>query len=904
MGLATGTKLGPYEIQSPLGAGGMGEVYRARDTRLGRDVAVKVLPERLGSSPDFRQRFEREARAISSLQHPHICVLHDIGRDEAAGEFLVMEFLEGETVAERLKRGKLPLQELLKIGMEMADALDKAHRKGVVHRDLKPGNIMLTQSGSKLMDFGLAKPAALGAAGGAGTAPLLSAAVTAEGASPASPITSAGVIVGTIQYMSPEQIEGKEADARSDIFAFGATLYEMATGVHAFPGRSQLSVASAILEKDPEPISKTQPLVPPALDRVVAQCLTKNPDDRFQSAHDVGLELNWISVEADSSRQELNGDVKSPLQPWRRALPWVLAVVLLTTTLLIALAYLRLRSLPAEAVRSSILPPANSVFDPAGGPAVISPDGRQLAFVARAPGGQDVLWVRPLDAIGAQLLASTDGASSPFWSPDSRFLGFFAGGNLKKIATSGGPAETLARVDLSRGGSWNRDGVIVFAPGNTGTLYRVSGSGGPAVPVTKLDSSLGETGHNWPQFLPDGRHFLFFVLSSTPEGPGTYIGSLDGGTPKIVLRGNTDALYAAPGYLLFVREQTLMAQAFDARRLELKGEPQPVAESVGVDQSHWIGDFSVSQTGALVYHPSSWQRTGGELLLFDRAGKPIRSLSEGSNFMPVFSPEGRRIALMNRDLENGKRLIWVYDLERNAKTRLTFTGPLDVLPTWSSDGSAVIFASNRKGDFGIYAKSADGSGTTHPLIENGATNVSPSASSDGRYLAYESRPPGAASFGIWILPLLGDRTPFTFVQNAFNEGFPQFAPNGKWLAYNSDESGRHEVYIVPFPSGNGKRLVSIEGGRQPRWRKDGRELYYLSPGNEIMAVEITEHGATLEIGKPRVLFQAHPVTIPGFVYDISRDGKEFVVSSVSQDPQANAAPATLVENWPALLKKQ
>lgn len=519
MPLLSGTKLGPYEIVSPLGAGGMGEVYRARDTRLGRDVAVKVLPERFISSPDFRQRFEREARAISSLQHPHICVLYDVGHDDGAGEYLVMEFLEGESLAERLKRGKLPLAELLKIGMQIVDALDKAHRRGVVHRDLKPANIMLTKSGAKLMDFGLAKPAGgtstLGSAAQAGApvapAPLLSAAVTATGGGgPISPITQAGTVVGTIHYMSPEQIEGKEADARSDIFALGATLYEMATGVRAFEGKSQFTVASAILEKDLEPVSKVRPMAPATLDLLVAQCLAKNPEERFQCAADAGVALKWISPVAPVSPPAGESPVGTPAL--QRALPWTFAAAGVLAAIILGGLWLRLLTAPSSSVHAYILPPEKATFDPYAR-AAISPDGRRIAFGATESGGRPRLWVQPLNSGTAHPLTGTEGATFPFWSPDSRYLGYFADGKLNKIDASGGPPQTICDAPTGRGGTWSQNGTIVFATGQAGPLMQVDATGGTPVAATVAEPGAGTVVHRLPWFLPDGRHFLYFSMS-------------------------------------------------------------------------------------------------------------------------------------------------------------------------------------------------------------------------------------------------------------------------------------------------------------------------------------------------------------------------------------------------------
>ena len=661
MALTSGSKLGPYEIKEKLGAGGMGEVYRARDTRLGRDVAIKVLPERFISSPDFRQRFEREARAISSLQHPHICVLYDVGHDDAAGEYLVMEFLEGESVAERLKRGKLPLADLLKIGMQVAGALEKAHRQGVVHRDLKPANIMLTKSGAKLMDFGLAKPlggtATPGGAAQAGVpvppAPLLSAAVTATGgASSGSPITQAGTMVGTIHYMSPEQIEGKEADARSDIFALGATLYEMATGARAFEGKSQLSVASAILEKDPEPISKVQPLAPAALDRLVAQCLAKNPDERLQSAHDVGVGLKWISeapVAAVSDRRGV--DQRTTLQ---RALPWALAAAGVLAAIILGGLWLRLLLAPSSSVHSYILPPDKATFNPYG-TAAISPDGRRIAFGATGSAGRPMLWVQPLNSGTAQPLAGTEGATYPFWSADSRYLGYFAGGKLNKIDANGGPPQALCDAPTGRGGAWSQDGVILFASDQAGGLMRVDAAGGTPVEVTEPGARM--TLYHWVWFLPDGKHFLYSSFSVSGADRGIYAGALGSKEQVLVLHIDSKGIYAPPGYLLFVRDGTLMAQRFNTSKLAVEGDAVPVAGHVGVSR------FSVSGSGVLLFQEGGIG-TASQLIWFDRTGKQGElALPETERYSdPMLSPDGSKLAVTIADSPAtsniGTALIW------------------------------------------------------------------------------------------------------------------------------------------------------------------------------------------------------------------------------------------------------
>ena len=895
MTLASGTKMGPYEILSPLGAGGMGEVYRARDMRLGRDVAIKVLPERFISSPDFRQRFEREARAISSLQHPHICVLYDVGHDDAAGEYLVMEFLEGESVAERLKGGKLPLADLLRIGMQVAAALDKAHRQGVVHRDLKPANIMLTKSGAKLMDFGLAKPAASSVAGGAGSAPLLSVAVTATGgAGPRSPITQAGTMVGTIQYMSPEQIEGKEADARSDIFALGATLYEMATGVRAFEGKSQLSVASAILDKDPEPISKVQRLAPAALDRLVAQCLAKNPDERFQCAADVALELKWIS-------QAPRARVSPPAEELRVGTPalqkaaWGVAAAGVLAAIILGSLWLRLLLAPSSSVHSYILPPDKATFNPYA-PAAISPDGRRIAFGATGSEGRPMLWVQPLNSGTAQPLAGTEGATYPFWSADSRYLGFFAGGKLNKIDASGGPPLALCDAPTGRGGAWNQEGIIVFASDQAGGLMRVDAAGGTPVEVTEPGARM--TLYHWAWFLPDGKHFLYSSFSVSGADRGIYAGALGSKEQVLILHIDSKGIYAPPGYLLFVRDGTLMAQRFNTSKLAVEGDAVSVAGHVGV------GRFSVSGSGVLLFQEGGIA-TASQLIWFDRAGKQGElALPETARYSdPMLSPDGSKLAVTIAD-SPATSDIWVIDLARKTKTRITFGPGSNRLPVWWPDGRSIVFGSNRDGGYAIYRRAADGAGADEKVLETPGSELEPySVSPDGRYIAYQFfMGSKARANDVWALPMFGDRKPFPVVNTPFNEVDPAISPDGKWVAYLSNDTGQYEVYIKPFPSGEGKWQVSTTGSRGLAvWRRDGKELYFLSIGGKLTAVEVREKGASLELGTPQELFQANTFSIAGTPFAASADGKRFLINGTTA--QTASQPLTLVTNWTADLKK-
>jgi serine/threonine protein kinase len=894
--LASGTKLGPYEITGAIGAGGMGEVYRARDTRLGRDVAIKILPQHLTAKANVKQRFEREARAISSLQHPNICTLYDVGHQDGT-DFLVMEYLEGETLADRVAKGPLAPEQVLKIGIEICEGLEKAHRTGVVHRDLKPGNIMLTKTGTKLLDFGLAKPREAAPAASLTAMPTSSRAMEA-----AKPVTAEGTIVGTFQYMSPEQLEGQEADARSDIFSFGAVLFEMATGERAFEGKSQTSVIAAILEREPPPISQLQPMSPPALDRAVKICLAKDPDERFQSAHDVKLQLEWIR---DAGSQ---AGIPAPVVKHRKnreRVAWASAALLAVVAALLAYNFIARAPKPAPAVVSEISPPASTNFafgGDAAGPAVISPDGRRVAFSAIGSDGKQLLWVRPLDSATAQPLEGTDGATFPFWSPDGRSLGFFASGKLNRIDAFGSPPLAIAEASTGRGGSWGSDGTILFTPDTNNAIYRVPVSGGRPQAVTELNASRQEMSHRWPQFLPDGSHFLFYAHCNDPQNDATYAASLDGGEPKLIVHGDSNALYAPPGYLLFVREGTLMAQRFDVGSLRLTGDPMPLAEPAEVNAIVWRGIFSLSQNGILAYGVGSAGLY--RMLWYDRSGKQTAETgAPGDYHDPRISPDGRKLAYNMIAPGTSNWTIAVSDLESGVSMRLTFSSSIDRAAAWSPDGKTIAFASNRSGKFHLYQKAADGTGTASPLVVDDALEMSPSWSADGRYLVFErlATAPGSHT-EIWALSLSGDRKPFPVVQTQEDVFQPSLSSDDRWLAYTSLGPGQREIYVVPFNRGGGKWLVSPGGGLYPHWRHDGKELFYLSPDNKIMSAEISESGSGIVVGQVAPMFLANTEgSTVGWTYDVSADGKEFVV--VTQGAQPAAAPLTLVTNWPALLKK-
>ena len=897
MTLAAGSRLGPYEILAAVGAGGMGEVYRARDTRLERTVAVKVLPSHLSQNEEVRQRFEREAKAISSLSHAHICALYDVGNQDGT-EYLVMEFLEGESLADRLLKGPLPPDQVLRCGIEIADALDKAHRQGVIHRDLKPGNVMLTKSGVKLVDFGLARfaPPVSGLSG-------MSVLPTQAGTN----LTEKGTILGTFQYMAPEQLEGKDADARTDIFALGTVLYEMATGQKAFSGPSQATLIAAIIGTQPPPISSIQPMIPPALDRVVKTCLAKDPEDRWQTAHDVMLELKWV---AEGGSQ---AGVPAPVvarRKIREGLAWALFAVAALAAVLFAFGYFRRAPKPVRAIRSSILLPEKRFLNFAA----LSPDGGQLAFVASPPGGKRLLWVRSLDGVAAQPLPGTENADFPFWSPDSRSIAFFADAKLKRIEASGGPAVVLCdAAPNGLGGTWSREGVILFALPSV-PISRIPDSGGASAPVTRLDAVRHETTHRYPWFLPDGRHFLYMAanLSGAPDDPANLIrvGTMDSREDRPLIPAYSNTIYtnsfpgAAGGHLLFYRDGSLFAQRFDPKRLQTAGQMLPIAQHVASYTAFWKeATFTAAENGTVAYGTDA--ASASALLWFDRNGRPLGTVGEPVLFLAGassgqarlrISPDGRRLAVTVLDPSTRNSDIWLYDLARGVRTRFTSGGSSSAHPVWSPDGSRIVFDSDRKHQGDLYKKLVSGGGEDS-LLEGEGQRLPDDWSPDGRFLALELREPrGERKVNLSILSL-ADGKLTTFFRRGINIGDARFSSDGRWLAYSSDESGRNEIYVAVFPGPGERWQVSTEGGVQPRWRRDGKELFYLSSDLRLMSVEIGASGATLEPGVPKVLFEPHP--LPTF-YDATADGQRFLMvsSGVEQSP-----PITLLQNWTAAIKK-
>jgi len=869
----------------------MGEVYKARDARLDRDVAIKVLPAHLSENPEFRQRFEREAKAISQLSHPHVCALYDVGRQDGV-EYLVMELLEGQTLADRLDRGALPTDQVLKVGVEIADALEKAHKRGIVHRDLKPGNVMLTKSGVKLLDFGLAKS----------LAPAREEGITSLPTEAPRPLTEKGTVMGTFQYMAPEQLEGKEADARSDIFALGCVLYEMATGRKAFGGASRASLISAIMSSEPAPISSVVPMTPPALERVVKTCLAKDPDERWQSAHDVKSELAWI---AEAGSQAGAPATVVSRRKSRERLAWT-GFALSFAGLLVFSVLWRLRGGSDERVlRTSIDLPEGAFslyLDPAG-PAKLSPDGRSIAFTAGKEGKYQI-WVRPLDSLEARPLAGTENGSYPFWSPDSQWLAFFAAGKLQKIAASGGAPQVLADAPNGRGGDWNREGVILFAPDAFGGLFRVSAGGGAVQAVTKLDSS--QSTHRWPNFLPDGRRFLFYgsggqLHGLTPDD-GIYAGTLDSTRSRFLFAADSDAVFSG-GDVVLVHGNTLQAIPFDASALRATGEPIALASPVQRDFGRMRGMFSVSPAGLLAYHggPSG---LANRLAWFDRSGKRLETFGEPGLYSdPSVSPDGSRIAVGLANPLDLRYQVLIFPGNGAPPTPLTFGPASNGYPVWSRDGTEIAFSSSRSGAGDLYSKAVSGRQPDRSLVaasDGYPTDWSP----DGRFLAYGSlrHSGGSSSTELWIAPLSPGAKPYVFAKEGIKEPIARFSPDGQWIAFNSYESGVSRIYVAPFPQGAGRWQVSTGDGYEPRWRGDGKAIFYVGGDNALYEAALSTSGG-FQVGAVKALFNLGNIPQTAeWHYDVSPDGNRFLFV-VAAESEPKSSTITLVTNWTRSFRK-
>ena len=881
----------------------MGEVYRARDTRLDRTIAIKVLPSHLSSSPELKERFQREARAISSLNHPNICTLHDIGQQDGV-DFLVMEYLEGETLQQRLLRGALPLKQVLEYGTQIAEALDRAHQAGIAHRDLKPGNIMLTKSGSKLLDFGLAKPVSALVAGVGATGSLTPSTPTLTLASMTSqpdPLTREGMIVGTFQYLAPEVLQGKDADARSDIFALGAVLHEMICGKPAFSGKSQLSVMTAILENEPERI----PQVPAPLEHIVHTCLAKDPAERWQNAREVARELRWaahVGLEPSPSSGGATG--RFSLFGLGAATGLVIAALVLSTVRYAA------RQAPGPPLLVSVIPPTGVFPDTWGrnGPSQISPDGQRIAFVGcksetasrSIAGNRDCsIWVQSLRSTEAREIAGTSSGYGPFWSPDGRDIGFFADGKLKRTAANGGPVQIVCNADDGRGGSWGSKGTIIFAATRGSPIYRVAAEGGTPVAITssKPALNLSDLGsHRWPYFLPDGEHFLYVSApaGACSEGDEIHFASLDNKRDVALMQACTNGVFA-DGYLIYWRDGNLVGQVFDPRRGVLSGAPAAIVEHAAFDASFAFSAFSASEDGKLLYVAGQGP-VGAQLVWYDRTGKALGTLGEAIAYSSIaISPDGSR-AVADTQLQR----ILLLD-SRGTRTLVTSAGHFGTYPVWSSDGRLVYFTSYENGEYSISAIAADGSASPEKLVtlEKGQLGAAfLAASPDGKYLAFE-RLDQAANMGLYFVELRGDRKPHPFLAPSTNGSAPAFSPDGKWLAYESTQSGRNEVYITPFPDGGAQYQVSTNGGERPAWSHTGKEMFYRE-NLRLMSVNVNTAGHKVDLGNPAPLFEVAARNLSGRWYAVSPDGR-FLMNTTPASAQTHRFE--LVVNWQAELNK-
>ncbi|MGH9599594.1 MAG: protein kinase domain-containing protein [Terracidiphilus sp.] len=970
MNLSPGTRLGPYEILSPLGAGGMGEVYRARDPRLGRDVAVKVVRLSAGDlapdaaqkdrpagspphpSPDLLRRFEQEARAAGALNHPNILAVYDAGAQDGI-PYIVTELLEGETLRERLNsegspaspapagasqktsgkpyatkapadagdssilaagsgaaraRNGLSCRRALDYAIQTATGLAAAHEKGIVHRDLKPENIFVTTDGRvKILDFGLARLI--------GNAAFTAAPADPDGATQQSAVTEPGQVMGTVGYMSPEQVRGEPADARSDIFSFGAVLYEMLSGERAFRRASSVETLHAILKDDPPELESLGRNTPPGLVRAVERCLEKEPRQRFQSASDLAFALEALSGARTESVSALSAAVSAPSaerkSALRRYLPWALGAIAIALAAFAGFeAWLLFQPKPAQpVVRFPVsLPESATLFF--GGEASISPDGRYLAFIAQTGAGTpQALWVRPLNSLTAAPIAGTEGAYHPFWSPNNQEIGFFAGGGLEKVAVAGGAPQVLCAVGEGYGATWSRDGVILFS--DRGSLYRVPDSGGTPTLVAAPGAAHQATVYGSPQFLPDGRHFLVLVI--TPGGQVNRVGAgaLDAKTVRNLPIESDPQTYYAAGELFYVEQRTLMARPFNARTLRFTGAAVPVVQNVELTNPVHAA-YSVSPAGVLIYQSgtSAVESTPGQMTWFSRTGEKLGTMGQpGIYATPALSPDGSELAVSKGKFP--KEDIWIYDLKRGTASRLTFSSAQNTNPAWSADGTRIMFASDRgggAGQFRIYQKPADGLGSTQLVFQpRDQFAALDDLSADGRYAIYDT----AASTGstqLWGLPLFGDRKPFPYVQGGFAATSGRLSPNGRYLAYVSLETGSSEVYVQTFPQHTGKWQVSVSSGTQPMWSRDGKELFYLSQGDnasdtQLMAAAVNTAAAAFQAGIPKQLFETQlvPLWFWNNTYVPSPDGQRFLM--LVPAGKTKPEPLTVVVNWPALVKK-
>jgi eukaryotic-like serine/threonine-protein kinase len=885
MSLASGVRLGPYEILGSLGAGGMGEVYKARDVRLDRLVAIKVLPAALAADADLRQRLEREARAVAALQHPHICTLHDVGHQDGI-DFLVMEYIEGQTLAEHLRKGAFPVERTIQYALQIADALAQAHRGGIVHRDLKPGNIMVTPSGIKLLDFGLAKLLPQLAVGGFGSG------VTETGPLTA-PLTGAGRILGTLAYMSPEQIEGRNVDHRADIWAFGCVVYEMTTGCKTFSKQSDAGTIAAILEHQPEPLSKRQPLTPLALDRLVSRCLAKDPEDRYQSARDAFLELRGTG----------SADVPRPLA--RRA-AWRPAAAGAIAALLVATGGFAVWSSNRDAPRSDapLLRLSIALGPEPGFPEMpaISPDGRHVAFSAVSTDGIQRLWIWSTESARSQAVDATDGAELPFWSPDSRQVAFFAGGKLKRVEVNGRAPQVLADAPSGAGGSWNRNGEIIFAPDGAGRLHRVLAAGGSSTPLTTIGPGAGVATHRRPWFLPDGDHFLFLAQEPGQVASTVHVATLsEPDRPSRLLSADSEVAYSS-GFLIYARGPRLLAHPFDVERLQTTGEPFSIAENLPFQTDRGAySAFSVSSNGIVCYSTDAAARR--QFVWFDRSGGLQRRVGPAGLYRDFhMSPDGHRLVVARYDPDRGLNTLWLMDVERGTLSRFTTESRSYVDPVWSGNGRRIAFSAREKLYFDIHQQGIEANAREEVLLASEASKYVEDWSRDGRFILYGtgSSAAGKAGHDLWILPTFGSRQPRPFLESRFIKDEPRFSPDGQWVAYNSNETGRWEVYVTSFPDAQQKFPVSTTGGIQPQWRVDGRELFYLGLDGTMLSTTV-DVSRGFSAGAPTALFSTGLQRNPGTgQYAVSPNGQRFLLRTDVADDKSQRFAILL--NWQRMAK--
>jgi serine/threonine protein kinase len=909
-----GQTISQYTILEKLGEGGMGVVYKARDTKLDRDVALKFLPAHLAASEQDKARFVQEAKAAAALNHPNVCSIIDIQEHDAPGGegkqmFIVMEFVDGMTLRQKMESaggGGQPyqLKQAVEMGIQIADGLATAHEKGIVHRDIKPENIMVRKDGiCQIMDFGLAK--------------------LRSASSQINRLTKQGSTVGTAGYMSPEQIQGLEADHRSDIFSLGILLFELFTGQLPFKGVHETALAYEIVNVDAPPMSSVNPEIDPVLDAVIIECLEKDPNERTQSARQVSVDLKRYRRE--SSRQRASRvtaarpAITASQTAWtgksaegdRRSgsrLPWIVASALGVALAVLSIVQFR-TSQPKSLVTADISSPAGMNFYLYGnmaGPAALSPDGTQLAFVAADSNGIRHLYLRSLADPVARRLSGTAGALHPFWAPDNEKLGFFSEGKLKKMDASGGVPVVICDASFPRGAAWNAAGDIVFALTPNSPLSIVSSAGGVPRDISRFDTLRKENSHRWPSFLPDGEHFLYLARTTVggTQGEGGFLclASIDGTMNKVLAPAVSNALYAN-GHILYVRGTTLVAHAFDQGRMELTGEPKVLAEGVCYDPSINRATFTASSNGILLYQTGTAQ-LGSQLIFRDRSGKFLESVTPVAEYYyPRLSPDDSRVSVYIWDYESHNADIWIFDIARGLRTRFTFNSAAELGSVWSPDGRTLAFNSNREGPLDLFQKSTSGSGAEDALLKNQKLKYPTDWSRDGRFICYTEYESISAPADISILPLDGDKQPIPFLHTEFDEGNGRFSPDGRWIAYASNESGRFEVYVRAVDGPGGKWQVSISGGDAPCWRKDGLEIYYFSSDNKVMAADVAVKAGSVEVSHVRPLFEVPSIIqAPTTDFIAAGDGKRFLMNVPIE--RQNQTPLRLVLNWDLLLEKK